>query len=202
MSLVDDIAERQQRPRFGGWPRPSWTPATNREPDFAVFDAGDIDYLVREISPGGRAAIDTMLVDAHVSEVEADAIDAVGDDHGTASFYRDYARTVRAACRVAQARIDAAAPARLPGRLDAAAVRGRVDLVAYIERDVPLRKVGADRYVGLCPFHEDRSPSMSVWTDGRWKCFGCGAGGDVFAFVMRRRGCSFREAINIVAGGS
>lgn len=201
MSLVDHIAERQQRPRFGGWPRPSWTPATNREPDSAVFDAGDIDYLVREISPGGRAAIDTMLVDAHVSEVEADAIDAVGDDHVTASFYRDYARTVRAACRAAQEHIDATAP-RPTHRLDAATVKLGVDLVAFIERqNIPLRKAGHDRFVGVCPFHDDRSPSLSVWRD-RWHCFGCGIGGDVFAFVMLQRGCSFREAVDVVAGGS
>jgi len=201
MSLVDDIAQRQQRPRLGGWPRPTWTPRTNREPDATVFDEGDVRFLSEQMHDAED--IRTMLVDATDAELEADTLDTLGETPGKASYYRDYARTVRAACRVAQGRMNAAAPAPLPGRLDAAEVKRRVDLVSYIERqNIPLRKAGHDRFIGACPFHEDRSPSMSVWTDGHWKCFGCGAGGDVFAFVMRQRGCGFREAVQVVAGGT
>jgi len=200
MSLVDDIAERQQRPRFGGWPRPTWTPRTNREPGATVFDEGDVMFLAGQMHDAEDVRV--MLVDAAAAELDADAVDVVGDPPAKADYYRDYARTLRAACRMAQDRLDATAPAPLPGRVDAADVKRRTDIVAFIERDVPLRKAGRDRYVGLCPFHEDRSPSFTVWTDGRWHCFGCGLSGDVFAYVMRRRGCDFHEALQIVAGGS
>lgn len=50
-----------------------------------------------------------------------------------------------------------------------------------------------------CPFHNDRTPSMKVWTD-HFHCFGCGAGGDVFEFVQRMEGCDFSEAVRKLGG--
>lgn len=209
MSLVADIARSHQHGRFGGWPRPSWTPATNRQPEATVFDSADVDFFVHaiEAEDDTRAAINTMLVEAHVAEVDADAIDVVDGDRGRSSFYRDYAKALRLACRIAawRATQDAEStpsrPGRLPsGRLDAADIKRHIDLVSYIDHRVHLVKAGHDRFVGVCPFHGDRSPSMSVWTDGHWKCFGCGAGGDVFAFVMRLYACDFREAVRLLGG--
>lgn len=205
MSLVADIARSHQHGRLGGWPRPSWTPATNREPEATVFDSADVEYFVHAIDaePDTRAAIDTMLVEAHVAEVDADAIDVVDDDRGRSSFYRDYARAIRLACRIAAWRNAPPEPEhsdRGPARLDAADIKRRVDIVSYIGARVALTKAGHDRFVGVCPFHGDRNPSMSVWTDGHWKCFGCGAGGDVFAFVMRMYACEFREAVRLLGG--
>ncbi|MBF0612745.1 MAG: DNA primase [Magnetococcales bacterium] len=80
------------------------------------------------------------------------------------------------------------------------AVRDRVNLVDVVSRHVQLRKSGSN-WMGLCPFHDDRkSPSFSVQSEkGVFHCFGCGAGGDVFEFVMRIRGLSFMEALEELA---
>src|SRR5436190_8098248 len=64
---------------------------------------------------------------------------------------------------------------------------------------VQLKKAGST-YKGLCPFHGEKTPSFTV-TPARdsWKCFGCGEGGDIFNFVMRRDGLSFPEALKVLA---
>ena len=54
-------------------------------------------------------------------------------------------------------------------------------------------------WMGLCPFHEDRSPSLSVNEESRvWHCFGCGEGGDVFRFMELRLNIPFPEAVKAV----
>src|SRR5205807_1737226 len=66
---------------------------------------------------------------------------------------------------------------------------------------VRLKRVGATgRYTGLCPFHQERTPSFSVH-QGRqfYKCFGCGAGGDSLKFVMDFEGITFPEALKLLA---
>ncbi|MDY6986957.1 MAG: CHC2 zinc finger domain-containing protein [Thermodesulfobacteriota bacterium] len=73
-----------------------------------------------------------------------------------------------------------------------------VDLVATIEAaGVELRRQGK-RHVGRCPFHDDRHPSLFVFPDGHFKCFGCGAHGDAVDFVQMIHGCNFREALKIL----
>src|SRR5690606_9918446 len=58
------------------------------------------------------------------------------------------------------------------------------------------------RLVGRCPFHEDRSPSLSIYRETQsFHCFGCGASGDVIDFVRRTGGLGFREAVERLAGG-
>ena len=64
---------------------------------------------------------------------------------------------------------------------------------------VSLRPSGS-RFIGLCPFHSERHPSFGINpSKNLWYCFGCGAGGDVIAFVMELEHCSFREAVSILA---
>ena len=65
-------------------------------------------------------------------------------------------------------------------------VRERVDMIALVQRHgVDLKKSGRS-YKGLCPFHSDKSPSLSVNPDkGVWHCFGCGASGNVETFLER-----------------
>ncbi|MER3456580.1 MAG: DNA primase [candidate division GAL15 bacterium] len=78
-------------------------------------------------------------------------------------------------------------------------VRARTDIVDLVSAYVTLRKQGR-RYVGLCPFHTEKTPSFSVDRErGLFYCFGCGAGGDVFEFVMRVQGVSFPEALRELA---
>ena len=82
---------------------------------------------------------------------------------------------------------------------DVETVKGAVSIVDFIGQYVQLKREGAG-YVGLCPFHEERTPSFKVNPNmGRFKCFGCGVGGDVFNFLQIRDGMSFPEALGAVA---
>lgn len=78
-------------------------------------------------------------------------------------------------------------------------VRARVDLVDLISEYTTLKRRGRN-LLGLCPFHEEKTPSFSVDQDRQFfKCFGCGKGGDVFTFVQLRESVDFREALRILA---
>jgi hypothetical protein len=80
--------------------------------------------------------------------------------------------------------------------LDADEIKRKVDIVEVIGDYVELKKVGKG-YMGRCPFHEDKNPSFAVYHDG-YKCFGCGASGDVIDFIMQIRNCDFKEALEIL----
>jgi DNA primase len=78
-------------------------------------------------------------------------------------------------------------------------VKQQADIVRIVGEYVPLKKAGQS-YRGLCPFHEEKTPSFNVHpTKQIYHCFGCGQGGDVFKFVMEKEKCSFPEAIRMVA---
>jgi len=78
-------------------------------------------------------------------------------------------------------------------------IREDVNIVDIISDYVALQQRGKN-LVGLCPFHDERTPSFSVSPDRQlYYCFGCHAGGDVFSFVMEMEGVSFPEAINMLA---
>lgn len=78
-------------------------------------------------------------------------------------------------------------------------LRSRADLVSLLGRRVTLRKTGKD-YVGLCPFHGEKSPSFYVVPGKQlWHCFGCGETGDVFKFYMKLDGMPFVDAVALVA---
>lgn len=79
-------------------------------------------------------------------------------------------------------------------------IKDRLDIVEIISAYVPLRKAG-NLYKGLCPFHQEKTPSFVVYPDrGTWHCFGaCGTGGDIFSFVMKRDNLDFREALEVLA---
>ena len=87
-------------------------------------------------------------------------------------------------------------------RLDARELKARADLAAIAGRFTRLRRSGR-QLLGLCPLHHERHPSFFVHAEKQvFKCFGCGAGGDVFAFVMAATGCDFRRALEIVSESS
>lgn len=78
-------------------------------------------------------------------------------------------------------------------------IRSRADIVSVVGRHVPLKRRGA-YHVGRCPFHDDHSPSMHVNPQlGIYKCFVCGAGGDVFKFLMEHEHLTFRESVELLA---
>ena len=78
-------------------------------------------------------------------------------------------------------------------------VLARTDLVDLIARHVQLKKSGAN-FMGLCPFHQEKSPSFSVSADKQlYYCFGCGKGGGAFQFLMEHDGYTFPEAVEYLA---
>ncbi|MFB3779502.1 MAG: DNA primase [Bryobacteraceae bacterium] len=80
-------------------------------------------------------------------------------------------------------------------------LKSSIDIVKVVGEYVRLRKSGAGpRYVGLCPFHTEKTPSFSVHQSHQfYKCFGCGAGGDVLKFIMEIERVSFYEALKLLA---
>lgn len=78
-------------------------------------------------------------------------------------------------------------------------VKQAVDIVDVIGRVVPLRRSG-NRHVGLCPFHQEKTPSFQVDAENQlYYCFGCGSGGDVLSFVMRHQNLGFSEAVKFLS---
>src|SRR5439155_14451604 len=95
---------------------------------------------------------------------------------------------------------------RLPGvagrirESDIAAVRDRIRIEEVVGEYVSLRRAGAGSLKGLCPFHDEKTPSFNVRpSHGTFHCFGCGVGGDVIAFVMKLDHLSFVEAVERLA---
>lgn len=78
-------------------------------------------------------------------------------------------------------------------------IRDSVDILDVVSRYVALSKTGQN-YRGLCPFHQEKTPSFTVTpTRQMFYCFGCGVGGDVFTFLMRKEGLGFMEAVRELA---
>src|SRR5499425_2318294 len=76
----------------------------------------------------------------------------------------------------------------------------QADIVRIVGDYVSLKKAGAQNFSGLCPFHKEKTPSFSVHATRQFfHCFGCGASGDVFAFVQKIENITFPEAVRSVA---
>ena len=79
-------------------------------------------------------------------------------------------------------------------------VRDAVDMVDLVASRVELKRAGANRLTGLCPFHDERSPSFGINPAEKvYYCFGCQASGDAFTFVMETEGVDFKGAIELLA---
>ena len=88
---------------------------------------------------------------------------------------------------------------RIPDR-DIAAIRDKVRIEDIVGDYVQLRRAGADSLKGICPFHDEKSPSFHVRPNhGHFHCFGCGEGGDVYAFLQKIEHVSFVEAVELLA---
>lgn len=86
-------------------------------------------------------------------------------------------------------------------RSDIDEVRSRTNLADIVGDYVSLKSAGAGSFKGLCPFHEERSPSFHVRPQvGFYHCFGCGEGGDVFSFLQKMDHVTFSEAVERLAG--
>lgn len=83
---------------------------------------------------------------------------------------------------------------------DVSAIRDKIRIEDLVGDYVQLRRAGADSLKGLCPFHDEKSPSFHVRPNhGHFHCFGCGEGGDVYAFVQKMEHVSFVEAVELLA---
>lgn len=81
-----------------------------------------------------------------------------------------------------------------------AEIQSKVDLLSYVSQYVSLKKRGRE-YVGLCPFHAERTPSFSLNAEKQvWHCYGCDAGGDLITFVRRYESLDFPDALRLLAG--
>jgi DNA primase len=79
-------------------------------------------------------------------------------------------------------------------------LKQQADIVRIVGDYVKLRKAGADRFSGLCPFHSEKTPSFSVNASRQfYYCFGCAASGDVFSFVQKIENITFPESIRLIA---
>ncbi len=80
-------------------------------------------------------------------------------------------------------------------------LKGQLNIVDVVSQYVRLKRSGAGpRYVGLCPFHSEKTPSFGVHSTLQfYKCFACDAGGDVFKFVMEIESLTFPEALKLLA---
>src|SRR6476660_2891430 len=79
-------------------------------------------------------------------------------------------------------------------------VRNAIDMADLVGTRVELRRSGANSMTGLCPFHDERSPSFSVTVaDKLYYCFGCQAGGDAIGFVRAIEGLEFKDAVQYLA---
>jgi DNA primase len=88
---------------------------------------------------------------------------------------------------------------RIPDR-DIAAIRERTRIEDVVGDYVQLRRAGADSLKGLCPFHDEKSPSFHVRPNhGHFHCFGCGEGGDAYAFLQKIEHITFVESVEMLA---
>ena len=87
----------------------------------------------------------------------------------------------------------------IPGSF-ADTVKQQADIVRIVGDYVKLKKSGAQNFTGLCPFHNEKTPSFSVHATRQfYHCFGCGVSGDVFSFVQKIESITFPEAVRTIA---
>jgi hypothetical protein len=179
-------------------PQPTFTngTTTGSKSQALRFDAADLDYLILHLT------VPQLRHECH----HADVMLSLAKQFGTGSepFWESYFQAVQEALEIAlwlQTPVLKHRRNHTSGHcISVSEIRAGVDIVTVISQYVQLRKSGS-RFVGLCPFHDDRSPSFFVYPDTQtWYCFGCNQGGDVISFAMKINNLDFSEAIKILAG--
>ncbi len=153
------------------------------------MDSSVVDYIVNNFT---------------LQQVREEAIQAdkkrffAKDEHDTKKeiFFKEYAESCRMAIEVMNG--VKPKPELKPGqqpRESADDIKARYDLADYINQYTNLKKVG-QRYYGLCPLHNDKkSPSLVVYPENIFHCYGCQAHGSVIDFVMKYENLSLKDAL-------
>src|SRR5476649_1128090 len=82
---------------------------------------------------------------------------------------------------------------------EVALIREKIDIASFIQEYIPLKKAGKN-FKANCPFHQEKTPSFMVSDERQtWHCFGCGKGGDIYAFLMEYERMEFPEALRFLA---
>lgn len=157
----------------------------------AIFSANDIDYMVQHFSEN------QLKKEKRVAESNAKNQNALLSDD-EAYYYQEYADALSLALEIIKS--NKCVPKPQPGRIDIEAVKRSNDIVNVIERYTQLRKSG-NRFMGRCPFHEDKNPSFVVYPENQsFHCFSCQEHGDVITFIQAVRRCDFKQAASILGG--
>jgi len=159
------------------------------EPVTCSFDGPDVAYL--------SANFDTQQLRNELkrAQIEQGVARCWAEDDAL-TYWTEYADL----CRKALEAHRAAQPKPPMGRFSVKAVKEGSDIVDVIGRYTPLRKSGKE-YMGKCPFHDDRQPSLSVNEEKQlWYCFSCGRKGDVVNFVMQIENADTKGACRLLAG--
>lgn len=155
-----------------------------------VFDADDVNYLVTkfsipELNKEIRHAQQKKLFafDEHNAELE--------------QFYNDYIDSCKLAINIQQSleSITAKLNHGTTPFESIESIKSRYSLVDYISQYINLKKSGS-RFQGLCPFHSDHnSPSLTIYPNQTWHCFGCQKHGDIITFVMEYDHLDIKSAL-------
>lgn len=82
-------------------------------------------------------------------------------------------------------------------------LKSRLRIEDVVSEYVSLRKSSGSRFVGLCPFHSEKTPSFTVFTDDQhFYCFGCGKGGDLITFIRQIESLDYMDALRLLGGQS
>lgn len=152
------------------------------------FSSDDVDYLVAHLTiPELRREVRHADIEYSVSK----ALDEIPN-----SYWRDFGNACSLALKFRL--LQATVPQMGDGShhsFDIQEVKQRTDIVDTIGQHVTLRKSGRN-LAGLCPLHDDHSPSLTVYPDDqRWWCFSCNTGGDVIDFVKAINSLNTHEAL-------
>lgn len=156
-----------------------------------VFDEQDISYLANTLT---ESQLKSEIRSAEIAGCVADQFRGPEwEDEGDHFPYADYKLACEKALAILKENTPKPKPAR--GKIDIEKIKQSCDIVAVIGKYTKLRKVG-NRFVGCCPIHPDKHPSLVVYpAQQSWYCFGCNRGGDVLDFVMTIENLDLRQAV-------
>lgn len=168
----------------------------NSGPVISYYDDSDVQYLVEQL--------DINQLQHELSEAETKAMLR---DHWLGTPYEeesdkfpwlDIAQWIRQALELKRANQKEQPKLQFSGEVDSEAIKAKHDIVSVIERYTKLKKV-ANNFIGCCPIHLEKHPSLNVYHDQQsWWCFGCNRGGDIFDFIMLAHNCDFRSAARVL----